>query len=104
MSGNSIYVIKKGQERVTLPDNKSAQDLMYALNVLDCFEPVSKQMINGNKMDLELYEICFLDKAIKVVGLTDAERVLHWMMIYGCRKVTVEKLSQENEDDKNNGI
>lgn len=94
MSGNAIYVIKKGQERVTLPDNKSAQDLMYALNVLDCFEPISKQMINGNKMDLELYEVCFLDKAVKVVGLSDAERVLHWMMIYGCRKCSLEKLSE----------
>lgn len=97
MSGNAIYVIKKGQERVTLPDNKSAQDLMFALNVLDCYEPVSKQLINGNKMDLELYEICFLDRAVKVVGLSDAELVLHWMMIYGCSKVSIEKLVQESE-------
>lgn len=97
MSGNAIYVIKKGQERVTLPDNKSAQDLMFALNVLDCYEPVSKQLINGNKMDLELYEICFLDRAVKVVGLSDAELVLHWMMIYGCSKVSIEKLAQESE-------
>ena len=95
MSGNAIYVVKKGDERVTLPDSKSAQDLMYALNVLDCFEAISKQMINGNRQDLELYEVCFLDKAVKVVGLTDAERVAHWMLVYGCNKTTIEKLAKE---------
>lgn len=98
MSGNSIYVIKKGSERVTVPDNKSAQDLMFALNVLECYEPVAKQLINGNRQDLELYEVCFLDKAVKVVGLTDAELVCHWMMIYGCRKISLEKLAREDTD------
>ena len=98
MSGNSIYVIKKGNDRVTVPDNRSAQDLMYALNVLECYEPVAKQLINGNRQDLELYEVCFLDKAVKVVGLTDAEMVSHWMMIYGCRKVSIERLIQETEE------
>lgn len=95
MSGNAIYVIKKGSERVTVPDNKSAQDLMFALNVLECYEPVAKQLINGNKQDLELFEVCFLDKAIKVVGLTDAELVAHWMLVYGCKKVSMEKLIYE---------
>ncbi len=93
MSGNTIYVVKKGErERVTLPDKKSVQDLMYALNVLDCYEQVGKQEITGNRQDLELFEVTFLDKAIKVVGQTDAERVLHWMFAYGCRKVCIEKL------------
>jgi len=98
MSGNAIYVVKKGSERVTLPDSKSAQDLMYALNVLDCFEPIAKQVINGNKQDLELYEVSFLDKAVKIVGLTDAELVMHWMMIYGCMKVGIEKIASAKEE------
>lgn len=98
MGGNSIYVIKKGNERVTVPDNKSAQNLMFALNVLECYEPVAKQLINGNRQDLELYEVCFMDKAVKVVGLSDAELVSHWMMIYGCNKVSIIKLAQESED------
>lgn len=96
MSGNSIYVIKKGNsEQVTVPDSKSAQDLMYALNVLDCFDPVAKQKITGNRQDLELYEVCFLDRAVKVVGLSDAERVAHWMLVYGCTKTSIEKLAKE---------
>lgn len=96
MSGNTIYVVKKGEkERVTLPDIKSAQDLMYALNVLNCYEPIGKQEITGNKQDLVLYEVTFLDKAVKVVGQTDAETVLHWMLLYGCNKVGIEKLSDE---------
>ena len=41
MSGNTLYFVKKGEhERVTLPDLKSASDLMYALNVLNCYEQV----------------------------------------------------------------
>ena len=100
MSGNSIYVVKMGSSRVTLPDSKSATDLMYALNVLDCFEPVSKQVINGNKQDLELYEVSFLDKAVKIVGLTDAELVSHWMLVYGCRKVGIEKIESAAGDEK----
>ena len=97
MSGNTIYIVKKGEkERVTLPDIKSAQDLMYALNVLNCYEQVGKQEIAGNKQDLVLYEVSFLDKAVKVVGQTDAERVLHWMLLYGCHKVSIEKLEEES--------
>ena len=98
MSGNTIFVVTKGnRERVTLPDKKSAQDLMYALNVLDCYEPLTRQMITGNKQDLELFEVCFLDKAVNVVGQTDAERVLHWMFSHGCSKVSIEKLGVVND-------
>ena len=96
-NGNTLYFVKKGDhERVTLPDSKSATDLMYALNVLNCYEQVGKQELIGNKQDLVLYEVTFLDKAIKVVGLTDAEKVLHWMMIYGCHKVSIEKYEEDS--------
>ena len=96
MNSNTIYVVIKNEiERVTLPDHKSAQDLMHALNVLECYEPVRKQPITGNKQDLVLYEVTFLDKAIKVVGQTDAEKVMHWMFTYGCNKVGIEKLTDE---------
>ena len=99
MSGNTIYIVKKGdRERVTLPDIKSAQDLMHALNVLNCYESVGKQEITGNKQDLVLYEVSFLDKAVKIVGQTDAELVLHWMFTYGCNKVTIEKLGVVKDD------
>ena len=99
MSGNSIYVVKMGSQRVTLPDSKSATDLMFALNVLNCFEPVSKQIINGNRQDLELYEVTFLDKAVKLVGLNDAELVSHWMLFYGCKKVGIEKLESAGDEE-----
>jgi len=97
MSGNTIYIVKKGdRERVTLPDKKSAQDLMYALNVLDCYEPLTRQAITGNKQDLVLFEVTFLDKVVRVVGQTDAETVMHWMLLYGCHKVSIEKFEEED--------
>ena len=100
MSGNALYFVKKGDhERVTLPDAKSATDLMYALNVLNCYEQVGKQELIGNKQELVLYEVTFLDKAIKVVGLTDAEKVLHWLFTYGCNKVGIARFFEtENEE------
>ena len=99
MSGNTIFVVTKGnRERVTLPDKKSSQDLMYALNVLDCYEPVTRQVISGNRQDLDIYEVSFLDKAVKIVGQTDAETVLHWMFCHGCNKVTIERLGIVRDD------
>lgn len=104
MSGNTIFIVTKGNissqncERVTLPDKKSVQDLMNALNVLDCYEPIGKQEITGNRQDLEIYEVTFLDKAVKVVGQTDAELVLHWMFQYGCNKVAIERLGIIRDD------
>ena len=98
MSGNTLYVVKKGEDRVTVSDVKSSQDLMYALNVLDCYEQVGRQVIIGNKQNLMLFEVTFLDKSINVVGLTDAETVLHWMLTYGCTKVQIKKLNTETEE------
>ena len=100
MRGNTIYVVKKGDfERVTTPDLKSAQDLMYALNILDCYDPISKQVITGNRQNLEIFEVTFLDRAVKVVGQTDAEMVLHWMLMYGCKKVGIEKIGEVNGEE-----
>jgi hypothetical protein len=99
MNGNTIFTVIKGnKERVTLPDKKSMQDLMYALNVLDCYEQLGKQEISGNRQDLEIYEVTFLDKAIKVVGQTDAQKVIDWMLTYGCTKVGIEKLGVIKND------
>lgn len=99
MSGNAIYTIKKGKEHVTLPNKTSVIDLMYALNVLDCCEPISRQEIFGNREDLQLFEVDFLGKTIQVVGQADAERVIHWLFQYGCKKICMEKLEPESEDD-----
>ena len=103
MSGNTIFtVIKGGKDRVTLPDKKSMHDLMYALNVLDCYETLGKQEIKGNRQDLELFEVTFIDRAIKVVGKADAEKVIDWMLTYGCSKVGIEKLGvmENDREDK----
>lgn len=98
MSGNSIYTVtKNNEERVTLPDRESAVDLMHALNVLDCFESLTRQEIQGNREDLVLYEINFLGMCIKVVGQTDCEKVIHWLFTYGCTKISAEKIVKEKE-------
>lgn len=98
MSGNSIFTVTKGRERVTLPNKESAVDLMYALNLLDCYESITRQEIKGNKEDLQLFEIEFLGKSIQVVGQTDCEKIVNWLFTYGCRKVSVQKLSKGDTD------
>lgn len=104
MTGNSIFTVTKGRERVTLPNKESAIDLMYALNLLDCYESITRQEIKGNREDLQLFEVDFLGKTIQVVGQSDCERIINWLFTYGCRKVSVEKLSQENKEDEDNGL
>ena len=94
---NTIYVVKKGRQQVTLPNKESAIDLMYALNVLDCYEPITRQEIRGNREDLVLYEVGFLDKTIQAVGQSDAETIVHWMLTYGCKKIVVDKVAKEGD-------
>ncbi len=93
----SIHVIQKGGERVTVADKNSALSLINALAVLDCTEPVTKSIINGNKQELDAYEVKFLDNRVKVLTLGDAEKVLHWMLAFGCIKVGIEKLISDPE-------
>ena len=98
MNVNSIHIVSKGQERVTVPDKTSAIALSNALMVLECSEPITHQTIRGNKQELEVYEISFLDKHINVVGQGDVEKILHWVMTLGCQKINISKLGEEHED------
>ena len=98
MTGNSIFTVTKGRERVTLPNKESAIDLMYALNLLDCYESITRQEIKGNREDLQLFDIDFLGKTIQVVGQGDCERIINWLFTYGCTKVSISKIAQESED------
>lgn len=94
----SIHVIQKGGERVTVADKNSALSLINALAVLDCTEPVTKAIINGNKQELDIYEVKFLDKRVNALSLSDAERVLHWMLTFGCQKASIEKLAKDSAE------
>lgn len=98
MGTQTIYVVTKGGERVSLADKKSALDLINALAALDCTEPFAMTSINGNKQDLATFETGFLDKHVNVITLQDAEKVLHWMMAFGCNKVSIEKIVKEGEE------
>lgn len=95
MAGSSIFTVTKGRERVTLPNKESAIDLMFALNVLDCYESITRQEIKGNREDLQLFEVDFLGKSIQVVGQSDCERIINWLFTYGCKKICVEKINKE---------
>ena len=97
MNTDTIYSVTKGSERVSLADKKSAIELMNALAILDCTETFSMRSLTGNKQDLDVYETGFFGKHINVITLPDAERVLHWMMAFGCTKVSVEKLINDSE-------
>lgn len=97
MNTDDIYVLLKGDERVSLVDNKSLIDLANALLVLDCTDHISKKKITGNKQVLDVYEIAFLDTHIKVIGMADVEKITHWMLQFGCNKVSIEKLDEAKE-------
>ena len=99
MNSGEIYIVKRGNTRVTLPDKTSATNIVIALTVLGGCDSISTQMITGNKQDLELFELAFLDKHVKVVSQHDAEVVLHWMMELGCQKVTIEKISEAANEE-----
>ena len=91
---NEIFIVKRGNTRVTVPDKASATNIVIALTILGCCEPLTTQMITGNKQDLELFELAFLDKHVRIVSQHDSEVVLHWMMELGCQKVTIEKICE----------
>lgn len=92
-----MHTIHKGSERVMLQDQSSATDLILSLTVLGCTEALKNQFILGNKEQLEVYEVSFLDKHIKVLTQTDAEKVCHWMLDLGCQKTCIEKLGGNTE-------
>lgn len=96
----SVYVLQKGDERVSLADQKSLIDLANALFVLECTENVSRKQIKGNKQALDIYMVSFLDKHIKVIGLPDVERVTHWMLSFGCRKVSIALFTEEGGEEE----
>ena len=100
MDFESVYVLQKGEERVSMADNKSLIDLANALFVLDCTENISKKQIKGNKQALDVYMVSFLDKNIKVIGMADVEKVTHWMLSFGCKKVCIKMFSEEGEEEK----
>lgn len=98
MESNEIYIVKRGNERVTLPDKVSATNLVIALTILGCSDTISTQKITGNKQDLEVYEVSFLDKHVNVVSIHDTEIVTDWMLTFGCSKIVIEKVSEASEE------
>ena len=95
-----MYIVRKGETaRVNLPDKESAIDLIYALTVMGCSDSFHTQHIIGHKENEDVFEVCFLGKAIKVLGQRDAEMVLSWMLTLGCRKVSIEKLEEGKNDN-----
>ena len=100
MDKDCIFVLLKGDERVSLVDNKSLIDLANALFVLDCNDQISKKKITGNKQALDIYELSFMDTHIKVIGMADVEKITHWVLQFGCNKVCIERQCEEKEEKK----
>lgn len=91
-----MYIVNKGAEKVMLPDQIGATDLIQSMIVMGCGESIKNQYIGGNKEQLQLYEVCFLDKHIKVYTQEDALRVISWMFTLGCNKASVERLVEDD--------
>ena len=87
-----IYVLQKGNDRVSLADHNSLLALANTMMVLGCTELLSQKEIKGHKAADDTFEISFMDKSIEVVGLSDVEKVIHWVMSAGCQNVSVEKV------------
>lgn len=94
MTGD-LFIVSKGNTRIQLADKVSALHLVSTLAALECTEPITSSKISGCKDYGDVYEVCFLDKAIRIAGQREAEQVLNWMLTYGCSKVSIEKLSKE---------
>ncbi len=102
MDKDCIFVLLKGDERVSLVDNKSLIDLANALFVLDCNDQISKKKISGNKQSLDIYEISFMDTQIRVIGMTDVEKITHWMLSFGCTNICISKVREEEQKGEGN--
>lgn len=95
-----LFIVSKGNTRIQLTDKMSALHLVSTLAALECTEPITSSKISGCKDYGDVFEVCFLDKAIKIAGQREAEQVLNWMLSYGCCKVSIEKLSKEDIQDE----
>ena len=95
-----MYIVTKGDNRISLPEKEDATSLIYSLTVMGCSEPIKTQQIIGNKEEPELFEVCFLDKAVTVINQADAEQVLSWMLSLGCKKVSIERLVADEGTEK----
>lgn len=93
---NDLFIVAKGATRIQLTDKVSALHLISALAALECTEPITSSKISGCKEYGDVYEVVFLDKAIKVAGQKDAETVLNWMLTFGCTKVSIERLVEDD--------
>ena len=92
MTGD-LFIVAKGNRRIQLTDKKSALHLVSALTTLECTDPITSSKISGCKDYGDIYEVCFLDMAVNIAGQNEAEEVAHWMLSYGCSKVSIEKVS-----------
>ena len=99
MSTDTIHYVNKNGVTVNLVDKDSAIGLVHALMVMDCTEPISRSFIQGNKQELDVYKVSFMDKSLNVIGLQDSIKVLHWMLQAGCPKGNIERY----EEDVKNG-
>lgn len=95
MNGD-LFIVSKGNVRIQLTDKVSALHLVSTLAALECTEPITSSKISGCKDYGDVFEVCFLDKAIRIAGQREAEQVLNWMLTYGCAKVSITKLTQED--------
>lgn len=91
-----MYIVNKGAEKVMMPEQIGATDLIQSMIVMGCGESIKNQYIGGNKEQLQLYEVCFLDKHIKVYTQEDALRVVGWMLMLGCNKASIERLVNDD--------
>lgn len=93
-----MYIVNKGAEKVMMPEQSSATDLIQALIIMGCGESIKNQYIGGNKEQLQIYEVCFLDKHIKVYTQDDAIKVVSWMLTLGCNKASIERLVNDDNN------
>ena len=92
-----LFIVSKGSTRIQLVDKMSALHLVSTLAALECTEPITSAKISGCKDYGNIFEVCFLDKAIKIAGQKEAETVMNWMLTYGCKKVSIELLTEDTE-------
>lgn len=97
MTGD-LFNVARGNRRISLTDKMSAIHLVSTLAILGCSDPITSSKISGCKDYGTVYEVSFLDKVVKVAGQSDAETVANWMLSFGCKRVTIERVEDSADD------
>ena len=71
-----------------------------AMLISGCTDLISQKEIKGHKPATDIFKVSFMDKTVSVLGQTDVEKVINWMLSFGCTKIAIEREGEKKDDGK----